>query len=159
MIIQGVILVLVLISMLGAKQPERTAMAVVLYLAIVSIVFDHAFLSGWISVYEIYPLVGIVELISALATIALSLGLRKRDRVFFFNMAKFLIASSCINFIAPLEVITNTTYQIAAYSVVIGHLAYMLRHSNGIMDLFRSIRDNLSRYNHFYPDHGKRESR
>lgn len=160
MLLPGVVItVLVLISMLGAKEPQRSAMAIVLYAAIASVVFNAAYVSGWISVYELSPLIGNFEIIAALATIALSLGLRKKDRTFFYNMAKFLLLSASVNFVAPLEVITETTYQIAAYMVVLAHLVYMLRNSDGVMDIFRGVWNHIGSNDLANIDSGQRESR
>lgn len=142
-LLEGGILCVVLAAMWRTKEPARSAMSIVLYVAIFSIVLNMAYDMGWVTLHELSPLIGIFELIGALATLALSQSLRKSDRTFFYNMAKFFIASASLSFVAPLEVITVTTYMVTAYFIVAAHLVYMLRHSNGVMGIFRGVRGCL----------------
>lgn len=93
-----------------------------------------------------------------MTTVAVSIGLRKEDREFFTIMTKFLITSACINFMAPLGVITDTMYQVTAYIVVVAHLGYMIRNSDGVMDIFGSVRDYLSSTGNSNASIGQRES-
>jgi len=158
-LLEGGILCVILAAMLGARQPGRTAISIVLYVAIVSIILNKTFDLGWVSEHELSPLIGIFELLGAVSTIAFGIDLRKEDRVFFFTMAKFLLASGSLSFVASLEVVTITTYMVAAYSIVIAHLAYMLRHSDGVMDIFRGIRDYISGDNLNYTDSNEQQGR
>jgi len=141
----------VLFAMLLTSMPQKFAMSICLSVALLGILINSLAQLEYITVRAVFPLAGIAEVAAAFMLIMYGrIVWNRRDQVFFYLMAGFLLFSSAINLIfIPVylytDYLTFGMYQAAFHTIAVLHVLTMLGYSDGIRALFRDIRDSFFR--------------
>ena len=135
----------ILLCMLFSSEPKKSAIARVLYLALIIRGLDY-FFDGWL----VMNLVSIVESMGAILLLSYARSLAKRiDRVFFRMMSAFLLMSAAT---VPLYrydfIYLHADYVAISHAIALCHLAFMGIYSDGIRLVIRNLRNNAPFFGH-----------
>lgn len=142
----GIILLLVLLAMLLATQPKRSAMSVCLIVTSLGMFLNYSVHAGYLGIKEFFPLVAIIQIFAASCLLISVRWLKIQDRLFFAIMGYLLIVSGVVNLAVAPGLIIETAYVATSHAISAIHVATMLMYSDGFVDIIRNIRDFVFRH-------------
>lgn len=139
----GVIFSAILFCFIKSSEPKRTALLVCVFVALSGYIINEH-----VPIQYVFSTQAIMESFGAAYLAYLSLGVNKKNKMFFYLMTGFLVASVLNNgLLMPIYKYANIgTFDIYTYcyqTIAIAHVFTMLAFSNVIGNILRTIRDSV----------------